>query len=176
MENKNIQLNHIEYLEKANKKLKREVQDLRNKLKSYKYDDMTGLLRRSDFNDRFDEMYHNYEEFGHRFIIAMVDLNGLHELNRLFDFEAGDEFIIKVANQLKELFEDSSIFRIGGDEFMILKKGNNIDEFNERLDTVLDCEVYSVTTQDGYETESEMFNAVDAGIIERKKKNCKERK
>jgi diguanylate cyclase (GGDEF)-like protein len=166
----------IDYLEKSNKKLKKEIQELRRKLKSYKYDDMTGLLRRTDFNDRFDELFHNYDSFGHRFIIAMVDLNGLHEINRLYDMEAGDEFIIRIANILKELFEDSNIFRIGGDEFMILKKGNDIEHFNERLNKIPDSEVFSVTTQDGYKTEAEMFRAVDAGIIAKKKKNSSGRK
>ena len=118
-----------EYLEKANSKLKQEVQKLRLTIKNYKYDSLTGLLRRADFNDRFDEMWYANKEFGHRFILAMIDLNGLHALNRDVSFEAGDEFIQKVANELKDLFEDSIIFRIGGDEFMILKRGNDIKDF-----------------------------------------------
>jgi diguanylate cyclase (GGDEF)-like protein len=158
----------IEYLEKANKKLKQEIQKLRQTIKNYKYDTLTGLLRRSDFNDRFDELFYEHKEFGHRFILAMVDLNGLHEINRDVSFEAGDEFIIHVANQLKELFEDSNIFRIGGDEFMLLKRGNDIEDFDKRLELIEDCETFSVTTQDGYECESEMFNAVDDGIIAKK--------
>ena len=159
----------IEYLEKANKKLKSEIQKLRQTIKNYKYDTLTGLLRRSDFNDRFDELWYSYKEFGHRFILAMIDLNGLHDLNRDIGFEAGDEFIINTADKLKELFEDSNIFRIGGDEFMLLKRGNDIDEFRERLDKIENCEAYAVSTNDGFETEADMFNAVDNGVIEKKK-------
>ncbi len=158
-----------EHLERANQKLKEEVQKLRLKIKNYKYDDLTGLLRREDFNDRFDEMWYEHKEFGHRFILAMIDLNGLHDLNRDMSFEAGDEFIIRVANQLKELFEDSNIFRIGGDEFMLLKRGNDIQDFEKRLESVEDCEVFLTTTQDGYKEEIEMFNAVDDGVIKKKK-------
>jgi len=164
-----------EYLEKANTKLKQEVQKLRLIIKNYKYDSLTGLLRRSDFNDRFDEMWYAYKEFGHRFILAMIDLNGLHALNRDVSFEAGDEFIQTVANQLKDKFEDSIIFRIGGDEFMILKRGNDIGEFNKRLNSIDGVEVFSTTTQDGHETEVDMFNAVDDGIIKKKEKNGSER-
>ena len=165
----------IEYLEKTNKKLKQEIQKLRNVVKSYKYDSLTGLLKREDFNDRCDELFYSYIEFGHRFILGMVDLNGLHSINRDISFEAGDEFIKDVSNKLNELFEDSTIFRIGGDEFCILKRGNDIDSFNERLDKLKCCETFSVTTQEGYETESEMFNAVDAGIIKKKQKNSTSR-
>jgi len=164
-----------EYLEKTNTKLKQEVQKLRLIIKNYKYDSLTGLLRRSDFNDRFDEMWYSYKEFGHRFILAMVDLNGLHALNRDVSFEAGDEFIQKVANDLKEKFEDSIIFRIGGDEFMILKRGNDINDFNKRLESIEGVEVFSTTTQDGHKAEVDMFNAVDDGVISKKNKNGSER-
>jgi len=161
----------IEYLEKSNQRLKKEVQKMRQIIKNYKYDEMTGLLRRADFNDRFDELWFSYTEHGHRFILAMIDLNGLHELNRDVDMNAGDDFIISTANKIKQLFEDSNSFRIGGDEFMILKRGNDIEDFNERLKQIPNCEVFSVTTQDGYESESEMFNAVDAGVIKQKLKH-----
>ena len=116
-----------------------------------------------------------YKEFGHRFILAMVDLNGLHALNRDVSFEAGDEFIQKVANELKEKFEDSIIFRIGGDEFMVLKRGNDIGEFNKRLESIQGVEVFSTTTQDNHETEVDMFNAVDDGVISKKTKKGIER-
>ena len=159
----------ILYLEKSNNQLKQEVQKLRAKIKSYKYDELTGFLRRKDFNDRFDEMWHEYNEFGHRFIMAMVDLDGLHELNRELSFEAGDEFIVTVADQIKLHFEDSNLFRIGGDEFMILKRGNDKEDFDSRLNLIENCTVFSVAVQDGFGTEVDMFNAVDDGIKERKK-------
>jgi len=164
-----------EYLERTNEKLKQEIQKLRTIIKNYKYDSLTGLLRRSDFTDRFDELWYEHKEFGHRFILGMVDLNGLHALNRDVSFEAGDEFILRVANELKEKFEDSNIFRYGGDEFMILKRGNDIEHFNERLNSIDNVEVFSVSTNDGYETEADMFNAVDDGIISKKGKNGTER-
>jgi diguanylate cyclase (GGDEF)-like protein len=154
------------------KELLNEIKRLRSEVQQYQHDELTLLKTRKDFNKYFSDMWYEYKKFGHRFILAMVDLNGLHALNRDFSFEAGDEFIVNVSNQLKDLFEDSNIFRIGGDEFMLLKRGNDIDDFNKRLISIKDCEVYSVTTQEGFETESEMFNKVDDGII-KKKKNSK---
>ena len=163
----------LDYLEKQNNKLKSEVQELRKVIKSYKYDDLTGLLRRADFNTRIDEMWHAYEEFKHHFMIAMIDLNGLHELNRkpeLGGFEAGDEFIQRVANRLKDLFSDSTIFRIGGDEFIVLKQGSDIEDFNSKLTKVEDCEVGSTFTSGDlvFTDHTEMFIYVDAEIIDKK--------
>jgi diguanylate cyclase (GGDEF)-like protein len=159
----------IKLLEKSVKKLKAEVRDLKNLIKQYKYDDLTGFLKRADFNDRFDELWYEWENFGHRFIVAMVDLNGLHELNREMSFEAGDEFITETADQLKELFEDTNIFRVGGDEFMLLKRGNGEDKFVERLEKLTNIEYGVATSYSGnYENAAELFNDVDSQIIKKK--------
>jgi len=164
----------IIYLEKSNNKLKREIQDLRNKIKMYKYDTLTGLLRREDFSERLDEFWYNYTEFGHNFILAMIDINGLHSINRNIGFDAGDELIISVANQLKEKFGDSVIARYGGDEFLILHKGTNVEYFDERLKTIDNAEVYFVYSGDKFETMGEMFCVVDDGVTKKKndKLNC----
>lgn len=165
----------IEFLERNVKRLKQENQKLRQVIKGYKYDSLTGLPLRADFHARFDEMFYEHQEFGHRFILAMIDMNGLHALNRDISFEAGDEFIQRVACDIKGLFEDSNAFRIGGDEFALLKRGNNIEDFYKRLNSIDGVEFAVTTTQDGHESEQEMFNFVDAQIIEKKDRNCIER-
>jgi diguanylate cyclase (GGDEF)-like protein len=159
----------IKLLEKSVKKLKGEIRNLKNLIKQYKYDDLTGFLKRADFNDRFDELWYEWENFGHRFIIAMVDLNGLHELNREMSFEAGDEFITETADQLKELFEDTNIFRVGGDEFMLLKRGNGEKDFIKRLEQLNNVEFgISTSYSKNYESAAELFNNVDTQIIKKK--------
>lgn len=166
----------IDYLEKSNKSLKQEVQKLRQVIKTYKYDKLTGLLLRADFHDRLNEVWHEFNEFGHRFIIAMIDLDRLHDLNRDISFEAGDEFIKQIANELKEYFEDSNLFRIGGDEFMILRRGSDYPGFLEKLDKITrsttgavlideeNVEKFSITD------EQAVFNKVDEIIISKKSK------
>ena len=171
----------IEYLEKSNKNLKAEIQKLRQVIKSYKYDKLTGLLLRSDFQDRLDELWYEWENFGHRFIIAMVDLDGLHDLNRDISFEAGDDFIKQVADEIKAVFEDSNVFRAGGDEFMILKRGNDYKFFNERLDKISRSTVASVIIDEAnvkeynLENEQAVFNKVDALVIAKKSGSRKRR-
>lgn len=48
-----------------------------------------------------------------------ADANGLHELNNSQGHEAGDKMLKSVARALAEEFEDGSVFRIGGDEFLV---------------------------------------------------------
>jgi len=164
----------ILYLEKSNSNLKKEVQKLRGIIKNYKYDKLTGLLLRSDFHDRLDEMWYEFNEFGHRFIIAMVDLDGLHALNRDVSFEVGDEFIKDVANEIKLNFEDSNIFRVGGDEFLILRRGNDHVNFVKKLDKINKSTVASFLVNKesvdelNIENEQDVFNIVDSMVISKK--------
>ena len=166
----------IRYLEKSNTALKQEVQKLRQIIKSYKYDKLTGFLLRSDFQDRLDEMWYEFNEFGHRFIIAMIDLDGLHDLNRDISFEAGDDFIKQISNELKEHFEDSNLFRVGGDEFMILRRGNNIENFLEKLNNITrsTTAAFLVNKENvkkfNINNEQEIFNTIDAMVIAKKPK------
>lgn len=159
----------ISLLEKSVNKLKNDIRKLKNDIKNYKYDDLTGFLKRADFNDRFDEMWYEWENFQHRFILGMVDLNGLHELNREMSFEMGDEFIVETADHLKDLFEDSNIFRVGGDEFMLLKRGNDVKTFTERLGKLENVEFGVVASYEGnFKSAADMFNNVDLQVIKKK--------
>ncbi len=59
----------------------------------------------------------------------MVDINNLKYVNDTFGHEEGDSYIIGCFGIIKDIFKDNSIYRIGGDEFLIFLKG---DVFAER--------------------------------------------
>ena len=156
--------------------LKSQVEKLKKEVQKYKYDSLTGLCRRGDFQTRLEEMWYEYNEFGHRFIAAMIDIDGLHNLNRTAGgLEAGDELIKSVVNQIKENFEDSNIFRWGGDEFVILKRGNYHNEFKKRLNLINNSTVASVQIDSSVVNnilcEQDIINFIDESIIKQKSKN-----
>jgi diguanylate cyclase (GGDEF)-like protein len=63
------------------------------------------------------------------FIFVMIDLNGFKQINDIYGHDAGDEVLIFVANQLKQLTPNGSIAcRWGGDEFVLVLK--NLDQAN----------------------------------------------
>lgn len=51
-----------------------------------------------------------------------LDAIGLHEVNNHFGHAMGDELLCAVANQMKKVFPNGNIYRIGGDEFTVLIK------------------------------------------------------
>ena len=73
----------------------------------------------------------------------MVDLNFLKRINDTYGHEQGNIAIQKLCHMLKEIFQNSPIFRIGGDEFVIILEGKDfliadelIDEFNNELEKI----------------------------------------
>jgi diguanylate cyclase (GGDEF)-like protein len=68
----------------------------------------------------------------------MLDLNNLKETNDTYGHEVGDELIKTSAGIISEVFKRSPVFRIGGDEFLVVlqnKDFENREELFELLDS-----------------------------------------
>ena len=59
------------------------------------------------------------------FGIIVLDLNGLKEINDTKGHDVGDEYIIKACRIICKIFAHSPVFRIGGDEFAVLLRGED---------------------------------------------------
>lgn len=55
--------------------------------------------------------------------ITALDLNNLKYYNDNYGHNVGDELIQAAVEVLKEVYGESSVYRVGGDEFIILKSG-----------------------------------------------------
>lgn len=70
------------------------------------------------------------------FALAMIDLNFLKYINDTFGHEKGDETLRALAATASEVFAHSPVFRIGGDEFIVILRGkdyDNVDSLKERF-------------------------------------------
>lgn len=63
-----------------------------------------------------------------RFGLAMIDLNFLKYINDTFGHEKGDEALRNLAKLASKVFARSSAFRIGGDEFIVILRGQDYDD------------------------------------------------
>lgn len=66
-------------------------------------------------------------EFG----VVVCDVNGLKRINDTLGHKAGDEYIRQGCQLLCEHFKHSPVFRVGGDEFVVLLKGHDYDRRHE---------------------------------------------
>lgn len=59
--------------------------------------------------------------------IVMCDINNLKTINDNLGHEAGDEYIKNCCRAMCEIYKHSPVFRIGGDEFIIVLAGEDYD-------------------------------------------------
>lgn len=90
-------------------------------------DRLTGVKNYHAYADKLEKLKLNLET---TLGIAYFDINGLKKINDTLGHEKGDQLIIQCANFLKTYFGDS-IFRIGGDEFVLIEEKIEKSAFNE---------------------------------------------
>lgn len=78
-------------------------------------DPLTGLLNRR----ALDELTATIDD-GSRLGVVFCDLNGLKYTNDHFGHSAGDGMLCKLADELLSCFRRNEVFRISGDEFLVV--------------------------------------------------------
>jgi diguanylate cyclase (GGDEF)-like protein len=78
------------------------------------------------------------------FGLAMIDMNFLKVINDTYGHEKGNLSIKKLSELVCDVFEHSPVFRIGGDEFIVILMGRDYDnreglivEFHNQLDDLV---------------------------------------
>ncbi|SFC76295.1 GGDEF domain-containing protein [Ruminococcus albus] len=89
-------------------------------------DMLTGVMNRNEMNNYVDELVEDDSERSVGVIFA--DLNGLKRINDTEGHTAGDALLKNAAKALREVFHRRSIFRAGGDEFVVILIGLTEDE------------------------------------------------
>ena len=64
-----------------------------------------------------------------KFGLVMLDLNGLKYINDQFGHDRGDEYIVTCAKLICNVFKHSPVFRIGGDEFIVILVDENLEKW-----------------------------------------------
>lgn len=115
--------------------LKHSVEELRerhNELERNAYTDfLTGVGNRAAFNRDSDAAW----EMGTAYTLAFVDIDGLKYCNDHYGHAEGNKYIQEVANcLLLHRRNGERIYRIGGDEFVMLSPSSSEPEMSERLE------------------------------------------
>ena len=70
------------------------------------------------------------------FAIVMVDINNLKGINDTYGHDSGDIYIKGACNIVKEVYKNSLIYRIGGDEIVVILQGEDYDRRDSLLKSV----------------------------------------
>lgn len=129
LENKEV---FIKFLESILNNIFRNKQ-ICEKLKMEKdLDALLNVLNRNAYERLLSEP-ETHENVG----IAYIDVNGLGVTNNMYGHEAGDKMLTTIVTCIKNVFRLKDIYRIGGDEFVIISKDIPSALFEEKLEKVL---------------------------------------
>lgn len=93
-------------------------------------DSLTGLRNTTSYkvwiNDFNNEMQRHNTEFG----VIVFDVNYLKETNDKYGHDVGNSLIVAVAQIISKVFKKSPVFRIGGDEFLVILQNSDLEAYD----------------------------------------------
>lgn len=150
-------------------------------------DALTGLRNLTSFNSWVKNFSQKATENSKEFGMVVLDLNFLKETNDKFGHEIGDRVIVAAARTISYVFKRSPVFRIGGDEFVVILQGHDLEDHVELIEQMheqakeeyialgdnlvpvsIACGV-AIYGEYGEEEFHDVFNRADAKMYENKK-------
>ncbi|MBR5295543.1 MAG: diguanylate cyclase, partial [Clostridia bacterium] len=96
-------------------------------------DSLTGIKNSTAYTEAIEELNKKINRDNPQFAVLIADINNLKETNDLYGHEVGNELIIHTAKILTSIFKASSVFRIGGDEFAVILKHTDLENYRALL-------------------------------------------
>lgn len=104
---------------------------------SARTDHLTGLLNRQSFNAIFERLSNTDKRSRKNLAIAMIDIDHFKNINDTYGHKQGDEVLQSVAKSIKGGTRESDpVFRWGGEEFLVLLPGTNLNQARTRLEAL----------------------------------------
>lgn len=91
-----------------------------------KTDSLTGVKNKRTY-DEFERVLNQQIADGvhEEFSLVICDINGLKFVNDNYGHKAGDDLILAASQMICTIFKHSPVFRIGGDEFVVVLTGRD---------------------------------------------------
>lgn len=93
---------------------------------SANHDSLTGLRNTTSYAAWLAEFEKEMTGKNIEFGIIVLDINGLKETNDRYGHALGDKLIATSAKIISEIFKRSPVFRIGGDEFLVVLQNKDL--------------------------------------------------
>ena len=144
-------------------------------------DALTGVKNRKGYYEDL-ERFADLPDAANRTVgIVYMDINGLKEVNDEEDHTAGDLLIKNVVETAKQVFYDAELYRMGGDEFIILSFDESESSLGKKVMKLKTCWTENVSASLGMVLTKGMENieagvaAADRNMYEEKTKYYEER-
>ena len=86
-------------------------------------DALTHVKSKAAFNAKSEELAEEIRRGGASFALLMIDINELKRINDTYGHDFGDRYLIGACSRICQIYKHSPVYRIGGDEFVVLLQG-----------------------------------------------------
>lgn len=148
------------------------VEDMRNKVNHMDmlaYQDALTHVKNKAWYDKTKERVDDDIIKGKaRFGIVMLDLNNLKKINDGFGHEHGNDYIFGACHEICVVYDHSPVFRIGGDEFVVLLENKDYETRDELLNKIK--AIFALTSADESKDPWERYSAaIGMAVFDSKK-------
>ena len=152
-------------------------------------DSLTGVRNKNAYDSEVEHLDEMISKGFYRFGVVMIDLNYMKLINDNFGHDKGDIALKKLCEMVSALFDRSLLFRIGGDEFVVIVEDQDYDNvdllvgaFNSNLELIKERKNldpwekisaavgYAIYNKNSNETYASVFERADQAMYECKKK------
>lgn len=102
----------------------------KNMKEIYRQDSLTGLLNRNAYDSDVEQL--RSADIG-AVVCVYADMIGLHEVNNHLGHKQGDRMLCEFADAARAFFGDDRLYRIGGDEFVIISSAHTEAQTRKQL-------------------------------------------
>lgn len=102
-------------------------------------DPLTGVRSMAAYTDKIDELKAYTETQMRGFALVECDVNGLKHVNDTYGHDVGDIYIVNACRTICNVFKHSPVYRIGGDEFVVVLQGLDFDRRESLLEELRDA-------------------------------------
>ena len=96
-------------------------------------DSLTGLRNTNSYWAWITDFDKEIESGEMVFGVMVLDINYLKETNDRYGHDVGNKLIVSAARIISNIFKRSPVFRIGGDEFLVILQNRDLNELDELL-------------------------------------------
>lgn len=144
-------------------------------------DKLTGIKNNTAYLQEVSFLNADMQDTEEDFAVFVMDLNGLKEINDNYGHDYGNELIINATKIMAGVFGFKNVYRIGGDEFAVIKKETSFEECRElerefeealkrqtgkiRVAAAIGSAVYDKSADSSYER---VFRRADGEMYKRK--------
>lgn len=94
-------------------------------------DSLTGLRNTTSYKAWSAKFGEEIENKNAKFGVAVFDVNDLKVANDRYGHDVGNKLIVTAARIISDTFKRSPVFRIGGDEFLVVLQNRDLEDCNE---------------------------------------------